>query len=139
GDTWATSTGTPIPVTDLDVLAILDALLVLRFAGPGGVTDTRRLSYRHVDVEQVGHIYERLLNHDAVQATTVVLGLKGRSGDEPEVTLSDLEAKRIDGDKALLAFLTDKDGKRNGYYVGTANQVTKLLKDPLDGHLRAGL
>lgn len=139
GETWIRSSGTPIPVTDLDVLAILDALLVLRFAGVGGVTDTRRLSYRHVDVEQVGHIYERLLDHDAVQATGVVLGLKGRAGDEPEVRLADLEAKRIDGEKALLAFLTDSDGKRGGCHVGTVKQVTKLLETPIDGQLRSGL
>ena len=77
--TWHTTTGTPIPVTDLDVLAILDALLVLRFSSSGGVTDTRRLSYRHVDVEQIGHIYERLLDHDAVTADHVVLGLRGQT------------------------------------------------------------
>lgn len=134
-ESWRTSPGTPIPVTDLDILAILDALLVLRFTSAGGVTDTRRLSYRQVDVEQIGHIYERLLDHDAVQTDHVVLGLKGRSGDEPEVKLADLESKRIDGEKVLLSFLTDKDGK----YVGTAKQITKLLADPVDSALRAGL
>ena len=132
-------TGTPIPVTDLDVLAILDALLVLRFAASGGVTDTRRLSYRQVDVEQIGHIYERLLDHDAVRAHTVVLGLKGKPGEEPEVDLPTLEAKQLDGEKALISYLTDKEGKKGGCYVGTANQVTRLLGQPIDGHLRASL
>lgn len=132
-------TGTPIPVTDLDVLAILDALLVLRFAASGGVTDTRRLSYRQVDVEQIGHIYERLLDHDAVRAHTVVLGLKGKAGEEPEVDLPTLEAKQLDGEKALISYLTDKEGKKGGCYVGTANQVTRMLGQPIDAHLRAGL
>jgi hypothetical protein len=135
GESWHVSSGTPIPVTDLDVLAILDALLVLRFTSAGGVTDTRRLSYRQVDVEQIGHIYERLLDHDAVLADGVVLGLKGRAGDEPEVGLAGLESKRMDGEKALLAFLTEKDG----HYVGTAKQVAKMLADPVDGFLRAAL
>lgn len=135
GESWHASSGTPIPVTDLDVLAILDSLLVLRFKSAGGVTDTRRLSYRQVDVEQIGHIYERLLDHDAVLADGVVLGLKGRPGDEPELRLADLEAKRMDGEKALLAFLTDKDD----HYVGTVKQVTKLLADPVESILRAGL
>lgn len=139
GGSWRSTTGTPIPVTDLDVLAILDALLVLRFAGPGGVTDTRRLSYRHVDVEQIGHIYERLLDHDAVMADEVVLGLRGPAGAEPEVELSTLEAMRIDGEKAVVAYLSDKTAKKEGRYVGTANQVAKLLGRPVDGHLRAGL
>ena len=88
--TWRTTTGTPIAVTDLDVLAILDALLLLRFRGSGAV----RLSYRNVHVEQIGHIYERLLDHDAVTAEHVVLALRGKPGEEPEIGLPDLEAKK---------------------------------------------
>ena len=137
--TWRTTTGTPIAVTDLDVLAILDALLVLRFRSSGGVTDTRRLSYRHVHVEQIGHIYERLLDHDVVTAQHVVLGLRGKPGEEPEIGLPDLEAKMIDGDTALIAWLSDTDARKAGRRVDTKNQVEKLLAEPVDPHLRAGL
>ena len=137
--TWHTATGTPIAVTDLDVLAILDALLVLRFHSSGGATDTRRLSYRHVDVEQIGHIYERLLDHDAVTAEHVVLGLKGKPGEEPEIGLPDLEAKKIDGDTALVAWLTNADARKAGRRVDTNNQVEKLLAKPVDPSLRARL
>ena len=137
--TWRTTTGTPIAVTDLDVLAILDALLVLRFRSSGGVTDTRRLSYRHVHVEQIGHIYERLLDHDVVIAEHVVLGLRGKPGDEPEIVLSDLEAKMIDGEAAVIAWLSDADARKAGRRVDTKNQVEKLLAKPVDPHLRAGL
>ena len=137
--TWHTTAGTPIPVTDLDVLAILDALLVLRFQSSGGVTDTRRLSYRHVDVEQIGHIYERLLDHDAVTAEHVVLGLRGRPGEEPEIGLPHLEAKKIDGNVALVAWLTNTDAGKAGRRVDTKNQVEKLLAKPVDPILRARL
>ena len=137
--TWRTTTGTPIAVTDLDVLAILDALLVLRFRSSGGVTDTRRLSYRHVHVEQIGHIYERLLDHDVVTAQHVVLGLRGKPGEEPEIGLPDLEAKRIDGGAALIAWLSDTDARKAGRRVDTKNQVAKLLAEPVGPHLRAGL
>ena len=136
GSDWRSDAGTPIQVTDLDVLAILDALLTLRFRAASGVTDTRRLSYRQVEVEQIGHIYERLLDHDAVVANQVVLGCKGKTGDEPEIALSELEARQIDGDEALLDFLTDKKGTR---YVGTRNQVKKWLAEPVDRDTRAGL
>ena len=136
--TWHTTTGTPIAVTDLDVLAILEALLVLRFHSSGGI-DTRRLSYRHVDVEQIGHIYERLLDHDAVTAEHVVLGLRGKPGEEPEIALPDLEAKKIDGDDALVAWLTNTDAKKAGRRVDTKNQVEKLLAKPVDPSLRARL
>ena len=137
--TWRTTTGTPIAVTDLDVLAILDALLVLRFRSSGGVTDTRRLSYRHVHVEQIGHIYERLLDHDVVTAEHVVLGLSGKPGEEPEIGLPDLEAKKIDGNNALVAWLSDTDARKAGRRVDTKNQVEKLLGEPVGPHLRAGL
>jgi len=116
------------------VLAILDSLLVLRFKSAGGVTDTRRLSYRQVDVEQIGHIYERLLDHDAVLADGVVLGLKGdlvMSLSSGSPIWSETNGRR----EALLAFLTDKDD----HYVGTVKQVTKLLADPVESILRAGL
>ncbi len=137
--TWHTTAGTPIPVTDLDVLAILDALLVLRFQSSGGVTDTRRLSYRHVDVEQIGHIYERLLDHDAVTAEHVVLGLRGKPGEEPEIALPDLEAKKIDGDDALVTWLTNPDARMANRRVDTKKQVEKLLAKPVDPNLRARL
>lgn len=136
---WRTAPGTPVPITDLDVLAILDSLLVLRFRSGGGVTDTRRLSYRYVDVEQIGHIYERLLDHDAVVALHVVLGLKGKTGEEPEIGLPELEAKLIDGPGALVAWLTNKDAVAAGRRVGTKKQVEKLLAEPVGQHLRAGL
>ena len=137
--TWHTTTGTPIAVTDLDVLAILEALLVLRFHSSGGVTDTRRLSYRHVDVEQIGHIYERLLDHDAVTAEHVVLGLRGKPGEEPEIALPDLETKKIDGDDALVAWLSNTDADKAGRRVDTKNQVEQLLAKTVDPSLRARL
>ena len=136
GSDWRSYAGTPIQITDLDVLAILDALLTLRFRSASGVTDTRRLSYRQVEVEQIGHIYERLLDHDVLVADQVVLGCKGKTGDEPEIALSELEARQIDGDEALLDFLTDRAGLG---YVGTRNQVRRWLAEPVDRDTRAGL
>ena len=139
GKSWRTVSTTPISVTDLDVLAMLDALLILRFRSAAGVTDTRRLSYRNVSVEQIGHIYERLLDHSTRRADGVVLGCTGTSGDEPEIPLADLETERINGDEALIAFLTDKKSANGGHYVGTPKQVAKLLAAPVDGQLRAEL
>lgn len=52
----------PIPVDDRATLAVLDALQVLSFR-QGGITEARRLSYLNLDVEQIGHVYEGLLDH----------------------------------------------------------------------------
>ncbi|MCY4424817.1 MAG: hypothetical protein OXC06_17275, partial [Acidimicrobiaceae bacterium] len=137
--TWTANPGAPIAVTDLDVLAILDSLLVLHFRDHSGAADTRRLSYRNVDVEQIGHIYERLLDHDAVTADRVVLGLVGKPGEEPEIPLPDLELKMLSGRSHLAAWLSDKDAAKAGRRAGTRKQVEKLLAGTADGHLRAGL
>lgn len=128
GQSWRESTGHPIEVTDSDVLAILNALLMLQFRTASSGTDTRRLSYRQVEVEQVGHVYEKLLDHSVLVADGPVLGCEGRRGDEPEVPLRDLEEVQMDSEDALLAFLTDKKGS-NGHYVGTRARVKKMLED----------
>lgn len=121
----------PIPVTDLDVLAVLDALMILRFRSESGVTDTRRLSYRELEVEQIGHVYERLLDHNALRADVAVLGCAGRPGAEPEIPLPDLETASIDGEDALVGFLTDAKGNSSGHYVGTDRQVRQWLAQPI--------
>lgn len=136
---WKTIPGAPIGVTDLDVLAILDALLVLRFRTGKAGTDTRRLSYRNVGVEQIGHIYERLLDHDAVRADHVVLGLVGKPGEEPEISLPELESKMINGDDTLVAWITGKTAAKVGRRVGTPLQVRKLLAAPVDPQRWTGL
>jgi hypothetical protein len=71
------------------VLHILDALQVLRFRERGGVTEARRLSFRALDVEQIGHVYEGLLDHAAIEATDPAVGLEGKL--EPEIPLDRMD------------------------------------------------
>src|SRR5439155_18303872 len=61
GERWPEHAGRPLPLDDRTLLHILDALQVLRFRERGGVTEARRLSFRALDVEQIGHVYEGLL------------------------------------------------------------------------------
>ena len=100
----------PIGVDDRTMLHILRGLT--RWEG-------RRLSYRTLDVEQIGYAYEGLLDHTAVTATEPVLGLKGPN--EPEVPLSVLEAQANRGDKHLTKWLKDTTGM-------TPAQVTRALE-----------
>ncbi len=51
----------------------------------------RRISFRDIDVEQIGYIYEGLLGYTAVEVDEVTLGLVGAEGEEPEAPLSVLE------------------------------------------------
>lgn len=121
------TTGEPLRVDDLSMLGILRSLLELRLPG-----ELRRLSYKHLEVEQVGHVYESLLDHNAIQADEIVLGLIGKAGDEPEIPLEELEAAALDGDDVLISLLRDTTGR-------TEKALAKLLADEVDDQRRRGL
>ena len=53
--------------------------------------EARRISFRDIDVEQIGYIYEGLLGYTARRAEEIILGLPGREGDEPEIPLEVLD------------------------------------------------
>lgn len=57
--------------------------------------EARRISFRDIDVEQIGYIYEGLLGYTAVTVNETHLGLRGTAGEEPELPLSTLEALAI--------------------------------------------
>ena len=53
------------------------ALQFLEIKVPGG-WEKRRLSFRALDIEQIGHVYEGLLDHTVRRATEIVLSLEGK-------------------------------------------------------------
>jgi hypothetical protein len=58
--------------------------------------EARRISFRDIDVEQIGYIYEGLLGYTAVTVNETYLGLRGTAGEEPELPLSTLEGLAIE-------------------------------------------
>jgi hypothetical protein len=54
-------------------------------------SEARRISFRDIDVEQIGYIYEGLLGYTAATVGETIVGLRGISGEEPEIPLSVLE------------------------------------------------
>lgn len=96
----------PLAIDNRTVLHLLDALQMLRVGG-----EMRRLSFRALDVEQIGHVYEGLLDHKAVRADEVMLGLGGAKRLEPEIALSKLEQERGKGEASLVAWLKDETQK----------------------------
>lgn len=104
--TWKNTPATPLPVNNRTVLHLLRSLQYLEMRG-----EARRLSFRALDIEQIGHVYEGLLDHTAKRATEPVLGLSGAKGKEPEVALAQLEWHRARGEAALIKFLKDQTGR----------------------------
>ena len=117
---WRTEKSDPLPVDNRTVLHLLEALQILRVKVPGGY-ETRRLSFRALDIEQIGHVYEGLLDHVAVRAEEPVVGLAGTRDKEPEVALGRLEdltqsregtkTQRLGENERLLEFLQEETGR----------------------------
>ena len=80
------------------VLLLLESLQVLKQRG-GAV----QLSFRSLDVEQIGYIYEGLIEFTGDKADEILLGLKGdKVHHNPEVSLAELENLAFEGDKEKL-------------------------------------
>jgi hypothetical protein len=117
--------GRPVAIDDRTVLAILDALLTIEVKS-GRTKVAQRVSYKALDVEQIGHCYEGLLDHGASPIDVLALGLVGPDGAEPEVWIEDLESRLELGQDVLCDWLLDKDrcGKSASALAGL------LLKQP---------
>ncbi|MEU3212519.1 DNA methyltransferase [Nocardiopsis alba] len=75
-----------ITVSDRVMLEVLRAVQIAQL--PGGA---RRISFRDIDVEQIGYIYEGLLGYSCEPAEEIIVGLTGSPGSEPEIPLATLE------------------------------------------------
>lgn len=112
GTSWRETATDPLPVTNLTVLHLLEALQLLRMKMPGGgQAEARTLSFKGLGIEQIGHVYEGLLDHTAKRASEPILGLAGSKDKEPEIPLSELEHLRAKGEDALLDFLQEETGR----------------------------
>jgi hypothetical protein len=110
GSTWRSQSADPLPVNNRVVLHLLNSLQRLRTKA-GGAAETRRVSFRALGVEQIGHVYEGLLDHTAQRATEVVLGIRGTRNKEPEIPLSILEQLLAKGEDELLEHLKEETGR----------------------------
>lgn len=128
GTSWMAIEANPLPVNNRTVLHLLEALQLLQIKVPGGgPAEARRLSFRALDIEQIGHVYEGLLDHTAKRAAEPYLGLAGTRDKEPELPLARLEKLLAKGESDLVKFLKDETGKSD-------TALKKSLKVELDKH-----
>lgn len=111
GTSWLATPASPLPIDNRTVLHLLEALQLLRTRGDGGTSEARKLSYRALDIEQIGHVYEGLLDHVAVRVDTDTLGLLGTKDKEPELSLDELNRERRHGTDGLIGFLKEHTGR----------------------------
>lgn len=120
GSDWRTDAAKPLPIDNRTVLLLLEA--IQQFQG-------RTLSYRALDVEQIGYVYEGLLERTVKRTTEVTLELDGtKNAKNPWVKLAELESARLDGADRLVELLQERSGS-------SASRVRNDLAKPVDDTL----
>jgi hypothetical protein len=125
---WTEAEAKPLPVDDRTMLEILTRLQVLVFR-QSGVTEARVLSYRSLSVEQIGYIYEGLLDHSVRRAGEVMVVLSGKNGVPYEVALRELEGWSYQGREEYVkkvAALTSQTERQVSRKLDAAEDATRL-------------
>ena len=102
GSNWRSDAAKPLPIDNRTALLLLEA--IQQFQG-------RTLSYRALDVEQIGYVYEGLLERTVKRTDEVTLELDAtKSAKTPWVKLAELDSARLDGTARLAELLQDRSG-----------------------------
>lgn len=93
GSHWKEESAKPLPIDNRTVLLLLKALQILERSG-----GALQLSYKALDVEQIGHVYEGLLEYTVKRMPKITLGLTGlKKAKNPTIALEELEALALIG------------------------------------------
>lgn len=115
--------GSPPPVDDLTVLRILDAVQYVRLYG-----ERRRLTFRALDVEQIGYVYEGLLELEVRTAAEPVLMLRRQRDGVDILSASAAHEVVISGLHDWTA--STYQGKKKATDA-TRKRATRLLAEPV--------
>ena len=124
GTNWRIDEAKPLPIDNRTVLLLLEA--IQQFEG-------RTLSYRSLDIEQMGYVYEGLLDRTVIRTTDVILDVGAtRSAEKPLVSLTELETISQNGSAALESTLAERSGSS---ISRIRNDLSKSVDEPLSGKL----
>ncbi|MFC3767678.1 Eco57I restriction-modification methylase domain-containing protein [Paenibacillus sp. GCM10012303] len=117
---WLDSEAKPLPIDNRTVLLLLESLQILQQHG-GALL----LSYRALDVEQIGHVYEGLLEQTVTRLPEVTLGLIGSQKSKyPNVSLRELEMELAKGERNFLRLVTGATGRSEAAIRNAINRST---------------
>ena len=117
-----------VTVSDWVMLEVLRAVQMAKLPGE----PARRISFRDIDVEQIGYIYEGLLGYSCKDVETITVGLIGKEGEEPEIalaTLEELRASRRTDDALANAILTWVKEDQPAATAPTKAALAKAIRD----------
>ena len=127
GSDWKVDPARPLPIDNRTVLLLLEA--IQQYEG-------RTLSYRALDVEQIGYVYEGLLERTVARTERVTVELSGGKGAKKTLYgLEELEALHHRGVEVLIDALSGADAVKRGSGAirkdlersGDAAQTNRLL------------
>jgi hypothetical protein len=119
GSSWHTDDARPLPIDNRTVLLLLEA--IQQYQG-------RTLSYRALDVEQIGYVYEGLLERTVKRTDSVTVELVGGKGAKKTIyVLSELEAIRKFDKDEFTRQLASPDALRR-----SESAIRKSLARPVD-------
>jgi len=117
GTKWLETNAVPLPIDNRTVLLLMNSLQILEQSG-----GAQLLSYRALDVEQIGHVYEGLLENTVIRVPSITMGLTGsQKAKNPNIPLSELESARFDSEETLIEMILNKT-------VRSRSAVTNALK-----------
>lgn len=120
GSQWLVDAAKPLPIDNRTVLLLLEAIQQFQ-----GCT----LSYRALDVEQIGYVYQGLLERTVKRTEEVTLELDAtKSAKTPWVKLAELESANLDGADQLIKLLLERSGS-------SSSRVRNDLGKPVEGAL----
>lgn len=126
GSNWHQEAAKPLPIDNRTVLLLLEA--IQQYQG-------RSLSYRALDVEQIGYVYEGLLERTVKRTSEVILDVGAtRSAEKPLVALAELESLKKSGESVLLDCLVERTGSS---IARVRNALAKPIDDQLSDRLLA--
>ncbi|MGP2427151.1 Eco57I restriction-modification methylase domain-containing protein [Yersinia bercovieri] len=124
GSNWRTDIAKPLPIDNRTVLLLLEA--IQQFQG-------RTLSYRALDVEQIGYVYEGLLERTAKRVGEVTLELDAtKKAQSPWVKLAELDSASMEGSECLIELLQERSGSS---VSRVRKDLTKTVDDTLADRL----
>lgn len=124
GSSWRIDAAKPLPIDNRTVLLLLEA--IQQFQG-------RTLSYRALDVEQIGYVYEGLLERTVKRTDQVTLELDAtKNAKTPWVTLGELDLAHLDGAARLAELLQERSGSSASR---VRNDLAKTVDDTLADRL----
>lgn len=124
GSSWKVDMARPLPIDNRTVLLLLEAVQLFR---------GRTLSYMALDVEQIGYVYEGLLERTVVRALEVTLDLDAtKDAKSPWVTLPEIEDAAAKGRDAVEGLFKER-------MESSASRIRNDLNKPLDDTAREKL